>query len=261
MDYSDLLHEVERVARKAGEFLRNERENFTPDRVVRKHTHDYVSDVDKNSERIIVEELRQLLPDAGFVTEEGLATFSGEQYYWVIDPLDGTTNYIHGLAPYCVSIALCKGLDIEMGVVYDAPSDEMFSAYRGGGAHLNGQRLHVSDVSFQEALLVLELPYNAEQYSPLIIPLMQHLYGRVGGIRMSGTAAVSLCHLAAGRIDGWMEKYLGRYDYMAGAIIVEEAGGKVTDFDGSSNFTLGDNIIATNSRFHEEMVRLLQKRP
>lgn len=267
-----LLHEVEQVARRAGEFLRHEREGFTLERVEQKHTHDYVSDVDRGAEQLVVEALRQLLPEAGFVTEEGLATFQGEERYWVIDPLDGTTNFIHGLRTYAVSIALCRGRDIELGVVYDAAADEMFSAYRGGGAWLTERKidatdketrhrrpLHVSAQPFSQALMGVELPYNAEGYAPFGIPLLQHLYGRVGGIRMNGSAAIALCHVAAGRLDGWLEKFLGRYDYMAGAIIVQEAGGRMTDFEGSPDFTMGDNVVATNGLFHDELLALVAK--
>ncbi len=254
----ELCSAVEHIARLAGDFIRREREAFTLDRVEQKHAHDYVSDVDKNSERIIVEQLRLLIPDAGFVTEEGLATFGGEEYYWVVDPLDGTTNYIHGLSPYAVSIALCKGTSIEVGVVYDITADEMFSAYRGGGAWLNGKAIHASKQPLSQALLVIELPYNADAYAPLGLHLISTLYGNVGGIRMSGSAAISMCHVGAGRIDGWLEKYIGRYDYMAAALIVMEAGGCVTDFSGSTSFTMGDNIVATNGCFHDEMLRLVQ---
>lgn len=256
---SELLHEVERVARRAGEYLRSEREGFTLERVEQKHAHDYVSDVDRGAERLVVDELRRLLPEAGFVTEEGLATFAGEERYWVIDPLDGTTNFIHGLRTFAVSIALCRGREIELGVVYDAATDEMFSARRGGGALLNGQPIHVSTLPFSQALLGVELPYNAEGYAPFGLPLLQHLYGRVGGIRMNGSAAIALCHVAAGRLDGWLEKYLGRYDYMAAAIVVQEAGGRVTDFGGSPDFTMGDNVVATNGLFHDDLLCLVRQ--
>ena len=258
-ELSALLTEVEQVARRAGEFLRREREHFTLERVEQKHAHDYVSDVDRESERMVVEALRRLMPDAGFVTEEGLATFQGEERYWVIDPLDGTTNFIHGLRTYAVSIALCRGREIELGVVYDAATDEMFSARRGGGARLNGRPLHVSALPFSQALLGVELPYNAEAYADFGLPLLRHLYGRVGGIRMNGSAAIALCHVAAGRLDGWLEKYIGRYDYMAAALIVEEAGGRVSDFTGSPFYTMGDNIVATNGRFHDQLVQLVRE--
>ena len=264
-----LLERVEEIAREAGDYLCHERENFSLERVEQKNSHDYVSYVDREAERIVVENLRVLVPEAGYVTEEGSATFDGEEYYWVIDPLDGTTNFIHGIRTFAVSIALCRGREIELGVVYDAPADEMFSAYRGGGAwlttrnyitkELSRQQIKVSNQPLTQALMGVELPYNATGYAPFGLPLLGYLYGRVGGIRMNGSAAIALCQVAAGRLDGWLEKYLGRYDYMAGAIIVEEAGGKVTDFDGIKSYTMGDNIVATNNMFHNDLLNLIKE--
>lgn len=254
-----LLHETEQVALEAGAFLRKEQEGFSIDRVEEKHAHDYVSDVDKNTEQIVVGALKRILPEAGFVTEEGVASFQGEERYWVVDPLDGTTNFIHGHAPFAVSIALCRNQKIELGVVYDARTDELFSACAGGGATLNGQPIHVSGNPIHRALLGIELPYAADCYSDFGLTLLKQLYGFAGGIRMNGSAAVALCHVAAGRLDGWLEKYIGRYDYMAGAIIVEEAGGKVTDFAGRSDYTMGDNIVATNGVIQQQLLEQVWK--
>ena len=271
-DMGRLLQEVEAAARRAGDFLRREREHFTPERVEQKHAHDYVSDVDRGSERMVVDELRRLVPEAGFVTEEGLASYRGEELYWVVDPLDGTTNFIHGLRTFAVSIALCPGREKELGVVYDAATDEMFSARRGRGAWLTTRKtetaegegyvrkpLKVSNLPFSQALLGVELPYDAQAYAPFGLALLHDLYGRVGGIRMNGSAAIALCHVAAGRLDGWLEKYIGRYDYMAGALIVEEAGGQVTDFEGSADYTMGNNIVATNGEFHNQLLDEVRK--
>jgi myo-inositol-1(or 4)-monophosphatase len=247
------------IAREAGAYMREERKKFSLSAVERKHEHDYVSYVDKSSEKMIVAQLKALLPEAGFVTEEGSAQYQHEEYVWVVDPLDGTTNYVHGYMPYAVSISLCRGTEILSGVVYDAPHDECFFAWKGGGAWLNGDALHVSDLPIREALLGLELPYNAEGYRELGMSLIRHFFGYAGGIRMNGSAAMALCNVAAGRLDGWIEKYLGRWDYMAGAIIIEEAGGKVTDFNGSSAYQLGDEIIASNGIIHDELVKTVKK--
>ena len=132
----ELTRLVCQIAREAGSYIRKEREGFSTDRVERKHAHDYVSYVDKGSEERIVKALRELLPEAGFITEEGLATHTDEQLLWVVDPLDGTTNFIHGFAPYAVSIALIRGKEILIGVVYEIVSDECFYAWQGGGAHV-----------------------------------------------------------------------------------------------------------------------------
>ena len=191
------------IAREAGSYIRKERAAFSLDKVERKHAHDYVSYVDKGSERLIVSRLREVLPEAGFITEEGSAGHTDEQYVWVVDPLDGTTNFIHGFAPYAVSIALCKGREIMIGVVYEIVADECFYAWKGGGAYLevrdkrsevrNEVPLEVSKSTINDALLCLQLPYNSDAYKPVITRLIQHYYGQVGSIRMIGSAAIALC--------------------------------------------------------------------
>jgi myo-inositol-1(or 4)-monophosphatase len=246
------------VARRAGEYIAEERKRFQDERVERKHAHDYVSYVDKGSERLIVEALQKLLPEAGFVTEEGLATYHDEQYCWVVDPLDGTTNFIHRFPPYCVSIALCQGHNVLIGVVYEVTTGECYYAWQGGGAWLDGQRLQVSTHEVNDALLCLQLPYNSDAYRPVIHRLIDRFYGHAASVRMMGSAAMALCYVAAGRLDGYVEKYIGRWDYMAGALIVKEAGGRVTDYDGQDDFTQGDSVVATNGVIHQEMLEAVK---
>lgn len=252
------------VARRAGAFIRNERLQFRSETVERKHAHDYVSYVDKQSEKQIVEALRVLLPEAGFITEEGLASHEDESYCWVVDPLDGTTNFLHCFAPYAVSIGLLRGKEMMLGVVYEICADECFFAWQGGGAYLQrsdeeAQRLQVSRQPFADALVCLQLPYNSEAYSPIIRQLILQLYGRVASVRMLGSAAIALCYVAAGRLDAYAEKYIGRWDYTAGALIVVEAGGKVTNYEGSADFITGNNVVATNGIVHAEMLAELAK--
>ncbi|MBR1464580.1 MAG: inositol monophosphatase [Prevotella sp.] len=243
-DLKTLTLSVCEVAKRAGKYIGEERKGFRMEAVERKHAHDYVSYVDKSSERLIVDALRKLLPEAGFITEEGSATHGDEQYCWVVDPLDGTTNFIHGFAPYCVSIALCCGSDILLGVVYEIVADECFFAWKGGGAFCNGKQLHVSNGEMEDALLCLQLPYNSNAYKPVILHLISQFYGRAASIRMIGSAAMALCYVAAGRLDAYAEKYIGQWDFMAGAIIVSEAGGRVTDYQGNSSFTQGNSSLS-----------------
>ena len=271
------------IARRAGAYIRGEREKFSLESVERKHAHDYVSYVDKGSERLIVSALRELLPEAGFITEEGTAqgdspSVSGLRtegtvpLCWVVDPLDGTTNFIHQYAPYAVSIALLQGKEILIGVVYEICADECFYAWQGGGAHLlmhnaqctmhNSQctmhnNLHVSSQQIQDALICLQLPYNSEAYKPVIKQLIDRLYGNVGSIRACGSAAMALCQVAAGRLDGYAEQYIGQWDYMAGSLIVTEAGGMVTDYDGSTDFTQGNSVVATNGLIQQDLLKVI----
>lgn len=255
------------VAKRAGSFIRNERRQFSEQHVERKHAHDYVSYVDKGSEQLIVAELRALLPQAGFITEEGSATHGEEALLWVIDPLDGTTNFIHGFAPYAVSIALVQTTpgttaqadSILLGVVYDISADECFCAWQGGGAYVDGQPLHVASHAIADALLCFQLPYDSEAYKPTAQHLIDTFYGRAASIRMLGSAAVALCHVAAGRLDGYAEKHIGQWDYMAGAILVSEAGGLVTDYDGSPHFTRGDSVVATNGLIQQDLLQAIKK--
>ena len=242
------------IARKAGEYIAGEREKFSLERVERKHAHDYVSYVDKGSEDLIVSALRQLLPEAGFITEEGSAGHTDEQLIWVIDPLDGTTNFIHRYAPYAVSIALIRGREILIGVVYEITSGECFYAWQGGGAYLDGSPIRVSSQKIEDALLCLQLPYNSEAYKPVAKHLIDTFYGRCASIRMIGSAAMALCYVAAGRLDGYAEQYIGQWDYMAGALIVTEAGGKVSDYLGSGDFTRGNSVVATNGLIHDNLL-------
>ena len=258
------------VAREAGAYIRKERASFSVEKVERKHAHDYVSYVDKASETFIVSKLREIVPEAGFITEEGTTKKEDgsairpqtSDLTWVVDPLDGTTNFIHGFAPYAVSIALCKGGEIVVGVVYEIVSDECFYAWQGGGAWIDvrGKKddvrcesLHVGTSEINDALLCLQLPYNSDAYKPVIKRLIDHCYGNVGSIRMIGSAAIALCYVAAGRLDAYAERYIGQWDYMAGALIVKEAGGCVTNYDGEDYFMEGDSVVATNGVVHQAL--------
>ena len=260
LDLEQLTADVCRIATAAGHFLKEERKNFRRESVIEKCTHDYVSYVDKESERRLVTELSALLPEAGFIAEEGSATYNDEPYCWVIDPLDGTTNYIHDNAPYCVSIALRSRDELLLGVVYEVCRDECFYAWKGGKAWLNGEPLHISDIDgVTNAFLIVELPYNDAAYKQIAMHLLDDLYGKAGAIRMNGSAAAAICYVAAGRFDGWLEAFIGKWDYSAAALIVLEAGGEVTDFYGSRDFMEGHHIIATNGHLHAYLQDLVKE--
>lgn len=273
----ELTRGVCEIAKQAGAYIREERRKFSLESVERKHAHDYVSYVDKGSEKQIVSALRQLLPEAGFITEEGTTKMEegrgkmGEEsalspqpssLTWVVDPLDGTTNFIHQYAPYAVSIALLQGKEILIGVVYEVCHDECYCAWKGGGAYveLKGEslKLKVSNQKIQDALLCLQLPYNSDAYKPVIKHLIDKLYGNVGSIRMCGSAAMALCYVASGRYDGYAEKYIGQWDFMAGALIVKEAGGMVTNYEGTVDFTQGNNVVATNGVIQQDLLNVIK---
>ena len=273
----ELTRGVCQIAKQAGAYIREERRKFSLESVERKHAHDYVSYVDKGSEKQIVSALRQLLPEAGFITEEGTTKMEegrckmeedsaispqSSALTWVVDPLDGTTNFIHQYAPYAVSIALLQGKEILIGVVYEVCHDECYYAWKGGGAYveLKGEslKLKVSNQKIQDALLCLQLPYNSDAYKPVIKHLIDKLYGNVGSVRMCGSAAMALCYVASGRYDGYAEKYIGQWDFMAGALIVKEAGGMVTNYEGSEDFTQGNNVVATNGVIQQDLLNVIK---
>lgn len=246
------------IAKSAGSYIKEERAKFSLTKVERKHAHDYVSYVDKGSEQRIVSALRQLLPEAGFITEEGSAGHDQEQLVWVIDPLDGTTNFIHQFPPYAVSIALMQGQQIIIGVVYEICANECYYAWQGGGAYLDGMPIHVSHQEIEDALLCFQLPYNSEAYKPTAKHFIDTFYGHCASIRMMGSAAIALCYVAAGRLDGYAEQYLGQWDFMAGGLIVREAGGSVTDFSGSADFTQGNSVVATNGIIQQHILNAIE---
>ena len=246
------------IAKSAGSYIKEERAKFSLTKVERKHAHDYVSYVDKGSEQRIVSALRQLLPEAGFITEEGSAGHDQEQLVWVIDPLDGTTNFIHQFPPYAVSIALMQGQQIIIGVVYEICANECYYAWQGGGAYLDGTPIHVSHQEIEDALLCFQLPYNSEAYKPTAKHFIDTFYGHCASIRMMGSAAIALCYVAAGRLDGYAEQYLGQWDFMAGGLIVREAGGSVTNFSGSADFTQGNSVVATNGIIQQHILNAIE---
>ena len=270
------------IAREAGSYIREERAGFSVEKVERKHAHDYVSYVDKGSEQRIVKALRELLPEAGFITEEGTAQSTSiashpssltphpssltphlspltSEYIWVVDPLDGTTNFIHGFAPYAVSIALIRGREILVGVVYEICADECYYAWQGGGAWMNGAPIHVGSSAVNDALICLQYPYNSDAYKPVIKRLIDRFYGNVGSIRSIGSAAMALCYVAVGRLDAYAERYIGQWDYMAGALIVQEAGGRVSNYEGEDYFMQGDSVVATNGVVHDELLAAVRQ--
>lgn len=254
-DLKELALKVCDIAEDVGKYLREQRGKLTPDKVEQKNSHDYVSYVDKQSELQLVQALTALPISAGFITEEKTASYNKEPYCWIIDPLDGTTNFIHHYAPSAISIALRKDTQILIGVVYEICADECFCAWKGGGAYLNHQIIKVNkDNDINRALLCVELPYDYTKYSQLALHLIQSFYGRVGGIRMNGSAAMALCYVAAGRLDGWIERYIGPWDISAGILIIREAGGKVTNFTGDEECLNGDDIVASNGIVHFDLV-------
>lgn len=262
MDYKGLCQEVCQLAREVGDYLRTERLKIDSLKIETKGVHDYVTQFDKESERRIVARLHELLPEAGFIAEEGTATRTGEEdHLWIVDPLDGTTNFIHGFRTTCVSIGLSHKGRMVMGVVYELWGQECFYAYHGGdGAWLNGQRISTSQAAtMNDSLIATGFPYTnftkLPEYMDYLAWTMQHTHG----VRRFGSAAADLVFVACGRCDGFYEYGLKPYDVAAGAFIVEQAGGRVSDFDGGDNWLFGATIVASNPTLHNEFLSTLKQ--
>jgi myo-inositol-1(or 4)-monophosphatase len=242
------------AAREAGRVLR---EGFGWQHSVRyKGEVDLVTEVDEQAERVIREILLEAFPAYGVLAEEGGALAGEVDARWIVDPLDGTTNYAHGLPIFAVSIALERAGEVVLGVVHDPMREETFIAERGGGATLNDEPVRVSDTDEPiQALIATGFPYDRAE-----MPEALELFGRFAaltrGMRRLGSTALDLCYVAAGRLDGYYERGIWAWDIAAGSLILEEAGGKVTDYRGGELDLEGREIVASNSALHPAMTEL-----
>lgn len=254
MELEKLVKPTIEIAKQAGAFIRKERQNFNMEKVENKGFNDLVSYVDKKAEKIIVSGLKKVFPEAGFITEEGTVEQEQTPWKWIVDPLDGTTNFVHGVPVFSVSIALAHENRIMLGVVYEVNLSECFYAYRGGGAFCNETPIRVSGAtSLRESLIATGFPYHEGGKIDRYLKLLRYLLLNSHGLRRLGSAAVDLCYVASGRVEAYMEYNLQSYDVAAGTLILEEAGGKVTDFSGGENYIFGGEIIASNGFIHENL--------
>lgn len=258
VNLENICVEVCEIAKLAGEFIANERLTFDGSKVEHKGLHDLVSYVDRQAETLIVERLKSIVPDAGFIAEEGTASSKGEEYNWIIDPLDGTTNFIQGIPVFSVSIALMYKEELVLGVVYEIGRKECFYAWKDGGAYLNGKRIKVAATNdMHQALLATGFPYTNFNGIDSYVEFLKWAMMNSRGVRRLGSAAVDLAYTAAGRFDAFWEYDLKAWDVAAGALIVKEAGGLVTDFKGENNFVFGRQIIASNNLLKTELLEKL----
>lgn len=259
MDLHKITQDLIECAKTVGEFIRTERKTFSYSNVEIKGLNDLVSYVDKTSEKLLVDKLSEIFPDAGFIVEENTKSETKE-YNWIVDPLDGTTNFIHGIPCYAISIALEHKGEIIIGVVYEVAQDECFWAFKNGGAYLNGNKIHVSDrKTLSESLIATGFPiYNFSRLDSFISTLT-YLMKNTHGIRRIGAAAADLCYLACGRVDAFFEYNLNAWDVAAGALIVKEAGGTVSDFKSQQNWLFGREIVATNKHLQPVINTIIQE--
>jgi len=248
------------AAEKAGEIMRRQLERTNSIPVTRKARHDYVSDVDRACEAEIVREISRYYPDHAFLAEEGGASGDSE-HVWVIDPLDGTSNYLHGIPHFAVSIAQRHRGRTVLAVVYDPMRDELFTATRGGGAHLNQKRIRVSQrTSLEGALLATAFPFRAREHMKVYMNIFNRLWDQVEDFRRAGTASLDLAYVACGRVDGFYEIGLKPWDVAAGALLVREAGGVVNDFSGSDDVEESGTVLAAPYKLMTELRRVVEPR-
>jgi len=234
--------------------------NFDANAIEFKGLNDLVSYVDKNAEKQLVRNLKKLIPEAGFTTEEETINSKGDIYNWIIDPLDGTTNFIHGIPAYAISIALYEHNMPVIGVVYEINRGEMFYSYKGGAAYLNGKEIRVSPrASLSDCLLATGFPYYQFDKQAKYMQLLSEMMQKCHGLRRIGSAAVDLAYVACGRFDAFFEYNLNAWDVAAGAYLVQQAGGNVLNFRGGDEFINTREILATNAKIDGELLETIEK--
>lgn len=247
MNLEIICNKVNQLSKEVGEFIRNQRISIND--VETKSKNSLVTYVDKTAEKMLVEKLSELIPEAGFIAEEGTSKKVGDTYNWIIDPLDGTTNFIHGVPCYCISIGLTQNEELVLGVIYEINLDELFYAWVGSRAYLNGKEISVTKTEkLENSLIATGFPYYDYDKQKEYMDLFQDLMKNTRGLRRLGSAAVDLAYVACGRFDAFYEYSLNPWDVAAGAFIVQQAGGIVTDFSGGDNFLHGKEIIACNNK-------------
>lgn len=255
-----LCDEVIAVAHKAGEFIQQNRKNISAQNIEYKGLNDLVSYVDREAERLIIESLKPLLTDAGFLAEENTIEQQQKKFLWIIDPLDGTTNFLHGVPCYSVSIALMENEKTVLGVVHEINLNETFYAWKNSAAFLNGKEIAVSKIAaLKNALIATGFPYTNYSRLKEYMQVFDHCMKHTHGLRRPGSAAVDLVYTAAGRYDAFFEYGLNAWDVAAGAFIVQQAGGFVTDFSGNENFIFGKEILAVNKLLYHEFFNVIEK--
>lgn len=260
MNYELLCNKVISIVRLTGNFIRKEAMQFDTQKIEYKGLNDMVSYVDKTAEQKLVQNLEKLIPDAGFLTEEKTINREGKTYKWIIDPLDGTTNFIHGLPTYAISVALYEEDKAVLGVVYELNRGEMFYAYKDAPAFMNKREIKVSsNPDLKSSLLATGFPYYQFDKQPQYLKLLEEMMQKTHGLRRMGSAATDLIYVACGRFDAFFEYNLQPWDFAGGCFIVQQAGGEVLDFSGGNDFLGKREILATNSKITNELLVAVKK--
>jgi myo-inositol-1(or 4)-monophosphatase len=246
-----------KAARRAGALINRASLDIERLTITKKGPADFVSEVDRMVEETIIGILREAYPDHAFLGEEGGSVGSSE-YQWIIDPIDGTTNFLHGFPMYCTSIALAHRGVVTQAVIYDPVRNDLFTATRGSGAYLNDRRIRVSNqVRMEDALIGSGFPYSSMEHQERYLRMLAEVMRKTAGIRRPGSAALDLAYVAAGRYDGFWELGLKPWDMAAGTLLIQEAGGLVSDLEGNNQFLQTGHIVAGNPKIFAQLLPMV----
>ncbi len=259
MDKKEILEQLFSAVRKTGEFIAKEFATFSKEKAEKKAQNDMVSYVDREAEKQLVSACKDIVPKAGFIREEGEDIDADKEFVWVIDPLDGTNNFVHGVPVFSISIALMQNKEPVLGIVYNIPLQEMFYAAKGEGAFLNGEAIRVTSTEkLSEALIATGFPYRENDNISDYLRMLGFFMKSSRALRRMGSAAIDLAYVAAGRFDFFFEGGLSPWDVAAGALLVQEAGGKVSDYSGGNNHIFGKSIIASNPYLYPKVLNTIK---
>lgn len=260
VDLEKICKAVCDLTRETGKYVKTQSGKVKAESIETKGLNDFVTVIDKASEQKIIAGLEPLIPEAGFIAEENTSNKKGKTYNWIIDPIDGTTNFIHGVPCFAISIALMRDDKIVLGVVHEINLEECFYSWEGGKAYLNEKEINVSNAkTVSNSLLATGFPYSNYERFTEYMNLFSELMHKCNGIRRLGSAAVDLAYVACGRFEGFYEYGLRAWDVAAGAFIVQQAGGKVSGFKEGEDYIFGKEIVATNSLIFDEFFDLVKK--
>ncbi len=261
MDYKVLCEQAIEVIKDVGHFIFQELHSFTTDDIEIKSLNSFVTYVDKTAEEKLVKGLKTILPESGFLTEEETVTHRGEVFNWVIDPLDGTTNFIHKIPLFAISVALIENDETVLGIVLEINQNECFYSWKGEKSFLNGKAIKVSNAEkVADSLVSTGFPYYNFEILKQYMAIIEEMAKKSQGIRRFGSAATDLAYVACGRFDIFFEHSLHPWDVAAGAFIVKQAGGIVTDFSGGNNYIFGKEIIATTPGVYNEFQQVVHSK-
>jgi myo-inositol-1(or 4)-monophosphatase len=258
MNYKEICEHTREIAAEVGKYIMEKQGNFLYDSIETKGKQNFVTEVDKEAEQRLANSLGKIIPDSGFIAEEGTIKKKGSKHNWIIDPLDGTTNYIHNAPPVAISIALMEDEALVIGVILELSLNECFYAFKGSPSYLNGEEIRVSSVNkVKNSLIATGFPYHNFSRLQPFMETLSYFFNNSHGVRRMGSAATDLAYVACGRYDAFYEYNLNPWDVAAGSFIIEQAGGKIADFKGGSNYLFGNEIVATNSNIFEEFLGIV----